>query len=108
MRRLSAAKLDSLIEEAAVDCYNGDEEATGLFMKIEEHLWLPFKTSVLGVPVTVEKVAQNGRAGIVAICARDGIRQRIPILDLPLPMPAPQGAEWIAAYRRWVRLASGL
>lgn len=108
MRRLSAAKLDAMIEEAIVDCYNEAEEATGLFTMIEEHLSLPFKTSVLGVRVTVEKVAQSGRAGIVAICARDGIRQRIPILDLSLPMPGPQGAEWIAAYRRWARSSSGL
>jgi hypothetical protein len=40
---------------------------------------------------------------IVAICRRDKIRQRIGILDLPLPTPAPAGTEWIAAYRRWRR-----
>jgi hypothetical protein len=28
-------------------------------------------------------------------------RQRIGILDLPLPDPPPDGAEWIEAYRRW-------
>jgi hypothetical protein len=39
---------------------------------------------------------------IVAICQRDGLRQAIPILDLPLPAPAPRGAEWIEAYRRWL------
>jgi hypothetical protein len=38
---------------------------------------------------------------IVAICRRDKAQQRIGILDLPLPMPAPDGAEWIAAYRHW-------
>jgi hypothetical protein len=39
----------------------------------------------------------------VAICRRDKIRQKIEILDLPLPTPAPAGAEWIAAYRHWRR-----
>jgi hypothetical protein len=38
---------------------------------------------------------------IVAICRRDGVKQAIPILDLPMPAPAPDGAEWIDAYRRW-------
>jgi hypothetical protein len=28
-------------------------------------------------------------------------RKRLPILDLPLPDPAPGGAEWIEAYRAW-------
>jgi hypothetical protein len=40
-------------------------------------------------------------SGIVAICARGKHQQAIPILDLPLPDPPPQGTEWIAAYRRW-------
>jgi hypothetical protein len=38
---------------------------------------------------------------LVAVCVRGGHRQAIPILDLPLPDPPPQGSEWIAAYRRW-------
>lgn len=40
---------------------------------------------------------------IVAVCARGGSQQRIPILDLPLPTPLPAGAGWIEAYRRWSR-----
>ena len=38
---------------------------------------------------------------LVAICVRGQHRQAIAILDLPLPDPPPQGAEWIAAYRHW-------
>jgi len=40
---------------------------------------------------------------IVAICRRDNHKQTIAILELPLPDPAPDGAEWIEAYRRWRR-----
>jgi len=32
-----------------------------------------------------------------------GQRQRVPIIDLPMPDPPPKGAEWIEAYRRWIR-----
>lgn len=61
---------------------------------------MPFDTVVLGVEVTVRKVdLQND--GIVAICQHGRDRQAIGVLDLPLPDPAPEGAEWIAAYRRW-------
>jgi hypothetical protein len=40
---------------------------------------------------------------IVAVCARGKSLQRVPILDLPLPTPRPEGADWIMAFRRWAR-----
>jgi hypothetical protein len=43
----------------------------------------------------------TARDEIVATCSRGRLRQSIPILDLVLPAPAPAGAEWIEAYRRW-------
>jgi hypothetical protein len=58
---------------------------------------------VLGVPVTVERVDLTEAGEVVAICRRGRSRQRIPILDLPLPSPRPDGAEWIEAYRYWAR-----
>jgi hypothetical protein len=100
---ISTAELDELIEQATVDCYNDAEQVTGLFTMIEEHLELPFTTTVLGMPVTVASVDVTTTDEIVAICTRDGHRQMIPILQLPVPDPAPDGWEWIEAYRRWAR-----
>lgn len=70
---------------------------------LEEHLAVPFQTSVLGANVTVTRIDQSNDGNIVAICRRGTSRQRIPILDLPLPNPPPKGVEWIDAYRRWAR-----
>ena len=56
---------------------------------------------VLGVPVTVERFDLSHNEQIVAVCTRGRSRQSLPILDLPLPTPPPDGAEWIEAYRRW-------
>ena len=98
----SDERLDALIEQATVDCYNEDEQVTGLFTMVEDNVGLPFQTSVLGVSVTVANVDLTDDNQIVAICQRDGLRQAIPILDLPLPARAPRGAEWIEAYRRWL------
>ena len=92
--------LEAMITEATVDAYNDDEQLTGLFTMIEDHLVMPFTTTVLGVEVTVKKVDLTGDS-IVAICVRGRTRQRIDLLDLPLPVPAPDGAVWINAYRRW-------
>jgi hypothetical protein len=100
---ISGARLDALIEEATVDRYNEDEQVTGLFTMLEDNLTVPFQTSVLGISVTVTSVELTDNDQIVAICHRDGLRQAIPILDLPLPAPAPEGAEWIEAHRRWLR-----
>jgi len=99
--RISKARLEEMIEEATVDCYNESEQITGWFTTIDENLAVPFETTVLGVPVTVERVDLNRSEQIVAICARGRDRQSLPILDLPLPAPLPGGAEWIEAYRRW-------
>lgn len=40
---------------------------------------------------------------IVAVCRREGIRQRISVLYLPLPKPPPEGWERIEAFRHWAR-----
>ena len=99
--KLTAKYLDKLIEEATTDAYNESEQAGGFFVMIEENLALPFVTKVLGQEVTVAKVEITKRDQIVAICLRGKAKQAIPILDLPMPDPRPEGAEWIDAYRRW-------
>lgn len=101
--KLSAAKLRQLVAEATVDAYNDAEQRVGFLTLIDECLDLPFTTSVLGVTVVVERVDMNTAEEIVAVCRHGKIRQRIPILDLPLPALPPRGAEWIEAYRHWAR-----
>ncbi|MGQ0773509.1 MAG: hypothetical protein ACT4NY_03675 [Pseudonocardiales bacterium] len=91
-----------MVEQATIDCYNDSEEATGFFTMIDENLAVPFETQVLGVSVLVESVDQTENDQIVAICRRGKHQQFIPILDLPLPTPPPEGADWIDAYRHWL------
>ena len=102
-QKLSPTRLDEMIDEATVDCYNEAEQITGIFTMLEEDLDLPFITTVLGMEVTVDRVELTVSGMMVAVCRRQGRRQRIPLLDLPLPAPRPAGAEWIDAYRRWAR-----
>ncbi|WBB47787.1 hypothetical protein O3597_22040 [Verrucosispora sp. WMMA2044] len=100
MASKGSAALEAMIEEATIEAYGDDEQLTGLFTMIEEHLTVPFTTTVLGVEVTVRKIDLTADT-IVAVCARGHHRQRIDLLDLPLPTPAPDGAAWIDAYRHW-------
>ena len=99
--RISKARLAEMIEEATVDCHDESEQMTGWFTLIDENLAVPFETTVLGVQVTVERVDLNRSEQLVAICSRGRDRQSLPLLDLPLPAPPPDGAEWIEAYRQW-------
>src|SRR6266568_421256 len=99
-RSLSLAKLDEMIEEATVDDYGESDQTVGFFILLEERLKLPFKTEVLGVEVTVERIDMTDDEQIVAVCSRGKSQQRVSILDLTLPDPRPEGAEWIEAFCR--------
>ena len=100
---ISRKRFNEMVEEATVDCYNDSELTTGWFTMIEDNLAIPFETAVFGVTVTVHKIDLTEADQIVARCRRGNMRQAVPIRDLPLPTPPPNGAEWIEAYRRWLR-----
>jgi hypothetical protein len=102
-RKLSTADLDELVEEATVDAYDTEEQVSGFFSLMDDELKLPFETTVLGVAATVETIEQTENNDIVAVCRAGKLRQRIRLVDLPLPRPEPPGAKWIAAYRHWLR-----
>jgi hypothetical protein len=90
-----------MIKEAVVDAYTESEQRVGLYTLLDERLATPFDTEILGASVTVERVDMTNDEQIIAICRRGRSRQSIPIFDLPLPDPRPDGAEWIEAYRLW-------
>jgi hypothetical protein len=62
----------------------------------------PRDTPEAGVLVIIERIDVTRSDQIIAVCRRGRNRQSVPILDLPLPKPFPDGAEWIEAYRRWL------
>jgi hypothetical protein len=98
---LTRERLDALVDEATVDAYGEDEQVMGFYAMIADRLATPLRTTVLGVEVTVDDIGMSGRFTIVARCSRGALRQAIPILDVPLPLPTPVGAEWIEAHRYW-------
>ncbi len=99
----SRAHLERLLEAATLDCYDESEERTGLYEMLAEHLEVPFTTTVLGVTVTVSAVELTTADEIVAVCRRGRELLRVGLLELPMPAPGPEGAEWVDAYRLWAR-----
>ena len=102
-RVTTRAQLDKLIEETTVDCHDEDEQTNGFFHMIEDALAVPFVTRILGLEVSVVAVEMGEDGSLKAVCEHGGERQRISLLDLPLTPQLPAGAQWIAAYRRWVQ-----
>jgi hypothetical protein len=100
--RLSKERLAEMIEEATVDAYGEDEQATGWFTMFREQVEIPFETKVLGVAVNVTSIDLRDAGQIVAVCIRGRDRQAIALVDLPLPSPRPAGTDWIEAYRYWL------
>jgi hypothetical protein len=99
----SKTRLNELIEEATVDAYGEDEALSGFQTLLEDNLGLPFNAEILGVSVAVESLDLSNSGEIVALCRRGNSKQWISILEVPLPVPRPDGAEWIEAYRLWRR-----
>jgi hypothetical protein len=53
----SASSYDEEALAATLDCYSESEEVMGWFTTLEKSLAVPFETRVLGVSVTVERIA---------------------------------------------------
>jgi hypothetical protein len=75
-----------LIADATIDAYDTSEQLMGFFNMIGEHLAVPFKTTILGLAVTVEGVMCD-ESRFVAECVRGEYRQTIDLRDLPIPSP---------------------
>jgi hypothetical protein len=100
--RIGKRRLGEMIEAATVDSNSESEQLVGWLTMIVDNLAVPFETTVLGATVVVERIDLNRSDQIIAVCQRGRNRQSLPILDLPLPTPRPDGADWIEAYRRWL------
>ena len=105
--RLSAKQrqLRRLIEEATVDAYNEEEQATGFLTMIHNHVPCPFTALVVGEPVQVVgfDFGEPYETTVMAVCRRKGKRHKINVTSLEWEGATPQGAEWIEAYRVWLR-----
>jgi hypothetical protein len=96
------ARLDALIAEATIDCYNEDEAHVAFMTTVEENVVCPFKATVIGEDVeVVELCPAQGGFGVDAVCRHPGKDYRIPIHSLEWRKQKPEGHEWIEAYRAW-------
>lgn len=104
--KLSDARYDELLELATVDCYDKEEEFSGVLTMLEDILDFPLKATLAGVPVIVRGIdSQHStlRRGIVAIVEREDKRYAVGLVDLDFSDLAPKQDEWIAMVQRWAQ-----
>lgn len=97
-------RLQALIEEATVDCYNDGEAHQGMVCMVEENVTCPFPARVIGenVEVTALESAPDG-FGVKAVCQYKGKEYRIDVTSLEFTKQRPKGFEWLEAYREWLK-----
>ena len=90
MNKAKRARLEELIDEASVDCYDEDEQHTGLLTMIEDN-----NVEIIGF-----EWPKSGY-GLLAVCERGGKKHLVDITSLEWMKPYPEGYEWIEAYLLW-------
>ena len=100
------ARWEAMIDEAIVDCYGEYEEFAGILATLEDRLEFPFQAKVLGETVEViglEEEQSSERRGVVANVRKRGRQYTIALADLEALEPDTETADWLAAYRYWLR-----
>ncbi len=94
--------LESLIDEATVDCLGPYEEVWGFQVTMDNELIFPFEANVNKKRVQVTGVdVKNDK--LVAIYKRDNKNYAADILKLAYDPKYVNGNEWIDAYRKWFK-----
>jgi hypothetical protein len=99
----STAELDALIDELTVDCYNDEEQLTGLLTGAEEALVVGEIAAIAGAEIRVMALdcPSDLRRGLTAVCERDGHRFELSLADIRFGDASELG-RIAGAYRRWL------
>lgn len=99
-------RLQELVAEATVDCYGEEEEYWGLLAMLEDELDFPLPATLIGEAVELiglDSNASSPHRGIVAQVRRKGKTYSVSLADLQITDSESPSAEWLAAYRYWLR-----
>ncbi len=97
-------RLDELLEQATVDCYDEEEEFTGVLNTLDDNLSFPLQAEAMGELVEViglDSRRSSLRKGIVARVRKGGREYSVGLADLNFVDPDPASAEWLEVYRYW-------
>ena len=98
-------RLEALLEEATIDCYNEEEEFAGILCTLDERLNFPLQATALGESVEVMGLDEGHsslRRGITTRVRKGDREYPLALAELEIVGPDPVSAEWLAAYRYWL------
>lgn len=101
---MNRARLEKLIEEATIDCYDETEEFEGMVVTLTDELQFPVKATALGDPVTVLGIDSKTsfERGIMATVDKAGTQYAFPLSELDFIDLDESNEEWIAAFNYWM------
>jgi hypothetical protein len=97
-------RLQELLDQATVDCYDEEEEFGGVLCTLEDNLDFPLQAEAMGEPVEViglDSRRSSLRRGIVARVRKGDKEYTVGLSELVMIDPDPTSAEWLAVYRYW-------
>jgi hypothetical protein len=102
---MNQARLEALLDEAMVDCYDEEEQFWGVFYTLDEKLHFPLQAQVLGEAVTVVGLddSRSGlRRGVLARVCKGDREHSVALAEVEVLDPDPASAEWLVVYRYWL------
>ena len=100
----SVAELEDRIEEIIVDAYGDYEQLSAFACVLDELLDAPAGAAAMGQPVELTAVKDGGaRLGVRATGRSPTGTWTVALVDITVdPVPHPEVAMTMAAYRRWL------
>lgn len=100
----SDAELDDRIEAIIVDAYGDDEQLSSFACVLDELLDAPAGATAMGQAVELTAVEDGGpRLGLRATVRSPTGTWALALVDITVdPVPYPEVAMTVAAYRRWL------
>ncbi len=99
-------RLQALIDEATVDCYDEEEQFWGILTALGDQLDFPLAATLIGEQVEligIDGNASSAHRGIVARVLYKDLVYSVSLADLQITDADSRSAEWLAAYRYWLR-----
>jgi hypothetical protein len=101
---MNPKRLQELLDEAIVDCYDEEEEFSGVLVTLMDNMNFPLQAKLLNDVVEViglDEGRSSLRRGIVAQVRKGEREHRVGLSELTFIDPDPASAEWLAMYHYW-------
>lgn len=105
-RDSKTAEFERMLEEATIDCYNEEEEFSGVLCTLENELKFPFDAIVMGKSAKVLNVDDNRsslRSGIMMKVEFEGKKHSVALAMVEVVDKSSNNEKWVGWGGWWGR-----